>query len=85
MFTFFCICSGFIAFVHFIFCGGCQFRDISLVSSLVIWFLMSIIFGELASSKKLIKQQQDKIERIETHLAIKDDDPVNQNNDNKND
>lgn len=85
MYTFIAGCSGFVAFVLFIFCGANQFRDTALFISFISWLFNTIVFASFASLKKTVSQQGEEIEKLKTHLGIKDGDPVNQNNENKND
>ena len=67
-------------FIYFaLFCNGGD--PVIFISSL----FLSILFTSFIGLKDKLKKQGEEIEKLKTHLGIKDDDPVNQNNENKND
>lgn len=71
-------------FMGMLLCRGYA-NDITIWIAFAGSILNGILYASIDFLKTTVKQQGEEIEKLKTHLGIKDGDPVNQNNDNKND
>lgn len=84
MFLFFAIIGAIGSMVLF---GGMistGFEDFSVITAFVSMLFNTILCLNLARIAQKVSDNEDEIEKLKSHLGIKDGDPVNQNKNSKN-